>query len=98
MFLARVVGNVWATRKVPILEGKKLLLIQRADSISGKTYGKTLMALAHTIDAGVGDMVLVMDEGSSASQHLGEKARPIRTFIFAVVDQVKCEGETSYYA
>jgi len=98
MFLARVVGNVWATRKVPTLEGKKLLLVQPVDQVSGKTHGKVSLAVCHTIDAGVGDVVLVMDEGSSASQHLGKPSRPVRTFIFGVVDQVQTKDSVSKYA
>lgn len=89
MFPAKVVGNVWATRKIKVLEGMRLLLVQPVDPITGKTKGKTMMAVCHTIDAGVGDTVLILDEGSSAKDHLGFGPSPIRTFIFAIIDQVQ---------
>lgn len=92
MFLAKVVGNVWATRKIDVLKEKRLLLIQAMDPMTGKTHGKVQMAVAHTIDAGVGDTVIILDEGSSAKQHLDLPPSPIRTFVFAIVDQVQ-KGE-----
>lgn len=89
MFIARVVGNVWATRKIPILHGKRLLLVQPMNPTTGKSKGKTQMAVCHTLDAGVGDVVLILDEGSSAKNHLGVGPSPVRTFVFAIVDQVR---------
>jgi ethanolamine utilization protein EutN len=98
MFIAKVVGNMWATRKIKALEGMRLLLFQAFDSSTNKTKGKVMMAVAHTIDAGVGDTVIIMDEGSSAKDHLGFGPTPIRTFIFAIVDQECRGGETTRYS
>ncbi len=97
MFLAKVVGNVWATRKIPILKSRRLLLIQPMDPITGVTRGKTVMAVCHSIDAGIGDAVIIMDEGSSAKNHLGTGPSPVRTFVFAVVDQVQQEDQIKKY-
>lgn len=94
MYLAKVVGNVWATRKIPILESRRLLLVQPMDPVTGITHGRTVMAVCHTIDAGVGDTVLILDEGSSAKNHLGVGPSSIRTFVFAIVDQVR-SGDTT---
>lgn len=98
MKIMRVVGNMWATRKIPILNNKKLLLVQDMDPISGETRGKVMMAVCDKIDAGVGDAVLVMDEGSSAGQVLGEQSRPVRTFIFGVIDRIQRGNEETQYA
>jgi len=98
MNLARVVGNVWATRKIEVLENRRLLLVQPVDPITGKTHGKTMMAVCDKIDAGVGDVVLIMDEGSSAKQVLGGPPSPVRTFIFGVVDQIQRGNEIAKYA
>lgn len=97
MKIARVVGNVWATRKVPVLENKKMLLVQPMDPVNGKTHGKVMMALCDRIDAGIGDVVLVMDEGSSAKQVLGTDNSPIRTFIFGIVDELEKDGNVVKY-
>jgi microcompartment protein CcmK/EutM len=67
------------------------------DPLTGKTHGKIVMAVGHTIDAGIGDAVIICDEGSSAKNHLGFGPSPIRTFIFAIVDQVQAGGETVQY-
>jgi len=97
LFLAKVIGNVWATRKIPALNEKRLLLVQKMDTLSGSTTGDVMLAVCFKIDAGIGDTVLVCDEGSSANQHMGTPPTPIRTFIFAVVDQVYSEGRTTIY-
>ncbi|MCD4783925.1 MAG: EutN/CcmL family microcompartment protein [Candidatus Eremiobacteraeota bacterium] len=97
MKLARVVGNIWATRKATVLKNKRMLLVQPMDPISGKTHGKVMMALCDKIDAGIGDVVLVMDEGSSAGQVLGINSRPVRTFIFGIVDELEKDGNIVKY-
>ena len=55
MRLARVIGNVVATRKEPALEGKKLLLIQPLDRRL-RPAGRPLVAL-DSVGAGAGEVV-----------------------------------------
>ncbi|PIU84157.1 MAG: hypothetical protein COS68_00290 [Elusimicrobia bacterium CG06_land_8_20_14_3_00_38_11] len=95
MFIAKVVGNVWATRKHKALENTKLLLVRRLDGISGKFLDEDIMlAVDKYIDAGIGNTVLVMDEGNSARQILGDKTAPVRTIICGIVDTVFSKGQT----
>jgi len=95
MFMAKVVGNVWATAKHPSLTGLKLLLVKKIDGITGKYLDDDVMlAVEKDIGAGIGNTVLVMDEGNSARQILNNKKAPIRTIICAVVDSVKRGKET----
>lgn len=90
MFIAKVVGNVWATVKHPSLSGLKLLLVKKIDGITGKYIDDdAMLAVDKSMGAGVGNTVLVMDEGTSARQILNDKKAPIRTIICAVVDAVK---------
>ena len=86
MILARVVGTVVATRKDPRLVSNKLLVARPMDP-HGKAEGNYLVAV-DTVDAGVGDWVLVLDEGSSASQVLENPRGPVRTLIVGVIDAV----------
>ena len=87
MILGRVVGNVVSTEKHPHYRGHKILVVQPVDP-AGKPKGKSLLAL-DGVQAGVGDMVLVVDEGGSARTVVGEEtAMTIRTAICAVVDRV----------
>ena len=90
MQLARVVGTLVATIKHTSLAGQRLLLVQPHD-LEAKPHGNVTMAV-DTVDAGVGDWVLVLDEGSSASQVLGTRRGPVRTLIVGVVDALHFAG------
>ena len=86
MFLARVVGDVVATIKHGALENRKLLLVQPLTG-DGTPTGRVAIAV-DSVDAGVGDQVLVVDEGNSAAQVLSRPRGPIRTVVVGVVDEV----------
>ena len=86
MFLARVTGDVVATVKHPYLAGRKLLLVT-PEPTSGRPALPAVIAV-DTVDAGVGDRVLVADEGNAAAQVLGMARGPVRTVIVGVVDAV----------
>lgn len=88
MIVARVVGNVWATKKHPGLEHAKLLLVQTLDQSTGEVTGEPVLALDKKFGAGPGDTVLLIDEGNSARQILEEKSAPVRLVICGVVDAV----------
>ena len=54
MFVGTVVGNVWATRKDPTLEGLRFLVIQPFTLGSSATNGgsaETIVAMRITVDA-----------------------------------------------
>lgn len=86
MFLARVVGDVVATIKHPALQNRKLLLVQPLTG-DGAPTGRPAIAV-DSVDAGVGDHVLVVDEGNGAAQVLQRPRGPIRTVVVGVVDEV----------
>lgn len=85
MILGRVVGEVVATIKHGDLAGFKLLLV-RAESAPGRS-GRTLIAL-DVVDAGIGDRVLVNDEGNGAAQLLRRARGAVRSVVVGVVDEV----------
>ena len=87
MLLGRVTGNVVSTEKHGDYAGHKLLIVQPIDP-AGKPVGRPLLAV-DGVQAGVGDNVLVVDEGGSARQVVDQPdAVTIRTAICAVVDRV----------
>lgn len=86
MFLARVTGEVVATVKHPHLLGRKLLLVT-PEPTPGRPALPAVIAV-DSVDAGVGDRVLVADEGNAAAQVLGMPRGPVRTVIVGVVDAV----------
>lgn len=85
MLLARIVGTVVATRKDPRLVSSKMLLVRAVDP-NGKNEGNHLVAI-DTVDAGVGDTVLVVS-GSSARLAAGMKDMPVDAVVVGVVDHV----------
>lgn len=90
MFLARVTGVVVATIKHPHLHARKLLLVA-PEPVPGRPVAPEVIAL-DSVDAGVGDRVLVADEGNAAAQVLGLPRGPVRTVIVGVVDEVDIPG------
>lgn len=86
MILGIVKGSAQATVKHAILEGEKLLLVQPVDN-AGRDNGPLIVALDR-VQAGLGDRVLVADEGNSARVILDNPTAPMRTVILALVDQV----------
>lgn len=93
MFIAKVVGNLWATRKHKSLVDAKLLLVQPIDGITGEVLAEPVLAVDKYLSAGVGDVVLVMDEGNSARQILNDKRAPVRTIVCGVIDYVSVGGK-----
>jgi ethanolamine utilization protein EutN len=87
MFLARVVGEVVATVKHGHLAGRTLLLVQ-PEAPPERTPGPPVIAV-DTVSAGIGDRVLVADEGNAAAQVLRAPRGPVRTVIVGVVDAVE---------
>ena len=83
MILAKIVGTVVATRKDERLVGHKLLVVRAIDLLK-KTEGAQLVAV-DTVDAGVGETVLVVS-GSSARMASGMKDCPVDAAIVGIVD------------
>jgi microcompartment protein CcmK/EutM len=84
MILCKVTGTIVATQKKEQLRNKKILIVQPI-SLDGQPLGRDLLAL-DTVDAGVNDTVLVLQEGQSAAQVLKQKDVPVHSVVVAVVD------------
>jgi ethanolamine utilization protein EutN len=92
MILARVLGNVVATQKNERYRNARVMLCQPVTP-EGEEWGATLLAL-DSVDAGEGDLVLVVQEGWSASTAAtGEQGAAIDSAIVGVVDRVDLLGE-----
>ena len=85
MFLGKVVGTVWATRKDEELVGMKFQIVKHVD-VNYKLK-ETFVVAVDTVQAGVGDIVLVCS-GSSARQTAVTKNKPVDAVIMAVVDKL----------
>jgi len=80
-----VTGRIWSTVKEPNLATHKLLLVK--DLAQQHTH-HVIVAL-DCVDAGVGDTVLVVNEGGSARQCLGAPDAPVNAAAIAFVDAVE---------
>ena len=89
MIIARVIGSVVASQKQASHEGKKILLLQPLD-LDGQPLGDVVVAL-DSVDAGVGDRVLAVQEGFSAMTSVGHTDSPIDAAVIGVVDLVEIE-------
>jgi microcompartment protein CcmK/EutM len=87
LLLAKVKGNIVSTQKNSYLKGHKLLLIHPVD-LNGNYIGKKDVIALDLIDSGIGDTVLVVQEGAAVAQILGHKKAPVHTMIVAVVDNI----------
>jgi microcompartment protein CcmK/EutM len=92
MILARITGSVVSTIHHPIVDGRKLLLAERLD-MTGKPTGGYLIAM-DAIGAGMGETVLILDEGSGARQILENSNAPVRSMVVGIVDEVHLESGT----
>ncbi len=86
MTIGTVTGHIHSTISHAFYTGKKLLLVEREDAAGSRT-GAYLIAV-DTVDAGVGDRVLVLDEGGGARQVVGSPDAPIRSVIVGIIDAV----------
>ena len=85
MFLARIVGRVWATAKEPALEGKKLLLLQPVGA-DGTARGKKFVAV-DAVGAGAGELVYWCRGRESSLAFLPEEV-PTDASVVAIVDSI----------
>jgi microcompartment protein CcmK/EutM len=93
MLLGRVAGTVVASRKEPLMEGTRLLVVQQL-GVDNKPTGGYVVA-TDAVGAGVGEVVLYAS-GSSARQTEITRDRPCDAVIMAIVDTWEVGGSEVY--
>ena len=86
MKLGRVVGTITSTVNHAFYDGRKLLIVDLTDA-AFESLGSELIAIDN-VQAGVGDHVLILDEGNGARQVLDDDAGPVRSVIIGIIDTV----------
>lgn len=81
MISAKLIGNIWATRKLDALNGHKLML---AEVIGGLDNGIRIVVI-DTIGAGIGDKVIVA-QGSAARRALEDDDLPVDAAVVGIID------------
>ena len=92
MLLGRVIGEVVATQKHSSHQDLKLLLVATLD-LEGKQRGAPFVAV-DSVDAGVGDQVLLATDGWAAMTAIGRLGSPIDAAVIGVVDHIELSGES----
>lgn len=90
MKVAKVIGNIWATRKEEKLAGYKLLIVQPINILDG-SKDKTPIVAADIIGAGVGETVIIVG-GSSAGARPGTWRSPLTPTVVGIVDDQEIDS------
>ncbi|MEW5981081.1 MAG: EutN/CcmL family microcompartment protein [Acidobacteriota bacterium] len=86
MILGRVVGTITSTINHPFYDARKLMVVERT-APDGTALADYVIAV-DVVDAGVGERVLVVDEGNSARQVFDSATAPVRSVIIGIIDEV----------
>jgi ethanolamine utilization protein EutN len=87
MILGRVVGEVWATRKHPALDGRKLVIVAPYLWYAPSHEVGHLVAV-DPVGAGPGEDVVVC-MGDPARRILGSTSIPVEAAVAAIVDRTE---------
>jgi ethanolamine utilization protein EutN len=85
MFLARVEGNIVATRKHPSLEAWRLVICQPIGA-SGAAEGAPIIAI-DSHGAGMHQQVVLSSDGMAARRAVGSEKSPARWLVIGIVDE-----------
>jgi len=85
MLLARVEGNLTATRKHPSFEGWRLVICQPIAK-DGEPEG-TLQVAIDAHGAAMHQRVIISSDGLAARKAVGDDKSPVRWMIIGIVDE-----------
>jgi len=85
MLLARVEGNVVATRKHPSYEGWRLVICQPIGA-GGDSEGAPQLAI-DSHGAGLHQQVIISSDGLAARRAVGDDRSPVRWLVIGIVDE-----------
>ena len=85
MFLAKVVGTVWSTKKTPDLEGVKFLIVHPIDLDKEPT--RNIVVVADRLGAGIGEVVMCA-YGKAARSAIGNQEMAIEAAVVGIIDRV----------
>jgi microcompartment protein CcmK/EutM len=92
MFLGKVVGTVWSTKKTPDLEGVRFLIVHPFDLDKEPT--KNIVVVADRLGAGVGETVMVA-YGKAARTAIGNQEMSIEAAVVGIVDHMDIQDAVS---
>lgn len=90
MFIGRVVGTLWATRKTENTQGLKFLIVQPYNL--NNAPNTDTVVVADTLDAGEGDVVMV-GYGRAARLAVGNEDVSIEAAVVGIIDEFRVDKE-----
>ena len=90
MFIGKVVGTVWSTKKTPDLEGVRFLVVHPIDLDKEPT--RNIVVVADRLGAGVGEVVLCA-YGKAARTAVGDQEMAIEAAVVGIVDRVDVQED-----
>jgi ethanolamine utilization protein EutN len=87
MLLGVVKGTIYSTINHPDYDNRRLLIVDRIHP-DGREHGDYVIAI-DAVDAGVGQTVLVINEGNSGRQVIDRPNAPVRSVIIGIVDAIE---------
>lgn len=91
MILGVVSGTITSTINHRFYDNRKLLIVDKTDPEFRPT-GQYVICV-DAVDAGIGQRVLVLDEGNGARQITDWPNGPIRSVIVGIIDEVQVGTE-----
>ena len=85
MKVGRVMGNVVSTINHEFFDGERLLLVKLIDNAQDTD---DYLICTDVVGAGGDEVVLILDEGSSARTIYGIDTGPIRSVVVGIVDDI----------
>src|SRR5215210_6603804 len=92
MFLGKVVGTVWSTKKTPDLEGVRFLIVHPYDLDKEPT--KNIVVVADSLGAGIGEVVMCA-YGKAARTAMGNQDMAIEAAVVGIVDRMDLQDAES---
>lgn len=92
MFLGKVVGTVWSTKKAPDLEGVRFLIVHPYDLDKEPT--KNIVVVADRLGAGIGEIVMCA-YGKAARSAIGDQEMSIEAAVVGIVDRMDLQDAES---
>jgi ethanolamine utilization protein EutN len=86
MITGRVIGEIYSTINHPFYDGKKMLVVEKTGP-DGKPKDDYVIAV-DVVDAGVGEPVLVNDEGNGGRDVFSAPNAPIRSVVVGIIDEI----------
>ncbi len=86
MTIGTVIGQIHSTINHPFYDSRRLLVVEKR--LPGRQSAGDYIVAVDTVDAGVGETVLILDEGNGARQVLASTNGPVRSAVVGIIDRI----------